>query len=108
MGASGNLFSREETKNGSMRRTQESALGDTMRALADSFKTNEAGEAFYDSEKGFGDKVTDSNRSLVASDLSPGKFSRRTGSKGRSRRSKRSHASIVLEEPSKEDKGFAF
>mmetsp|Transcript_30806 Transcript_30806/g.38114 ORF Transcript_30806/g.38114 Transcript_30806/m.38114 type:complete len:123 (-) Transcript_30806:415-783(-) len=39
-----------------------SRLGSTRRGLMDSFKTNEAGEAFYDSERGNNlmDQVTDS------------------------------------------------
>lgn len=91
-----------------------SRIASTRRGLLESFKTNEAGEAIYDSERGHNimDQVTDSQMSLVGKGSSSPGRSNRTFSKGSRRSSKRrgkkSYASIVLEEPSKEDRGFAF
>ena len=90
-----------------------SRLGSTRRGLLESFKTNEAGEAVYDSERGQNimDQVTDSQMSLpVKSRSSPGRSSRTfsKGSRRSNKRGKKSYNSIVLEEPSKEDRGFAF
>lgn len=76
-----------------------------MRGLTDQYKLNEAGEALYDSSRCIMDQVTDSLNSLPSGDRSPGKkirmYSRKKGKKTR-----KSHTSIVMEEPSREDKGF--
>ena len=57
------------------------------------------------------DHVTDSQMSLpVKSRSSPGRSSRTfsKGSRRSNKRGKKSYTSVVLEEPSKEDRGFAF
>ena len=71
--------------------------GDTMR--------NEAGEAYYDSARNLMDEITDSHASIHLL-KSPGSSKRSRGSKSRKGKSKKSHTSIVLEEPSKEDRGL--
>ena len=82
----------------SLPRKDDLCLGETMRALVDS---NQAGEALYDSARNIMDQVTDSHVSLKSSNTPS-----RSNKKGR--RGKKSAASIVLEEPSKEDRGFTF
>ena len=67
---------------------------------------NEAGEAIYDSARNLMEQVTDSHASIRLLQSHSSKRSR--GSKSRKSKSKKSHASVVLEEPSKEDRGFAF
>lgn len=53
------------------------------------------------------DHVTDSHATNLSVN-SPSKNSHRTKSSGRKRKGKKSQASIVLEEPSREDRGFRF
>ena len=80
-------------------------LGDTMRGLI----SNEAGEALYDSSRNLTDKMTESQISSgkkIKSRSSNKSSNRNTTSKGR--KGKKSQASIVYEEPSREDRGFAF
>ena len=64
--------------------------------------SNEAGEALYDSERNLYDKVTESQVSMPRSLGSMNRRSRKSGSR------KSRKASIVLEEPSKEDHGYTF
>jgi len=103
LGESGNLFKgQEELKTAN--------LDNTNRGLLDSIRSNVTGEALYDSNRNIMSQVTDSHASIAMSSERTPKISARTGSRGSKgrKKSKRSFASIVMEEPSKEDKGFAF
>ena len=103
LGESGNLFKRQEE-------LKSANLNNTNRGLLDSTRSNVTGEALYDSNRNIMSQVTDSHASIAISSERTPKISARTGSKGSKgrKKSKRSFASIVMEEPSKEDKGFAF
>ena len=94
LGASGNLFSNVNQFDLS----KINDLGETMRGLV----SNEAGEALYDSERNLYDKVTESHVSMPRSFGSLNRRSRKSGSR------KSRKASVVLEEPSKEDHGYTF
>ena len=95
LGASGNLFANQAHP---FDLSKINDLGDTMRGLV----SNEAGEALYDSERNLYDKVTESHVSMPRSLGSLNKRSRKSGSR------KSRKASVVLEEPSKEDHGYTF